>query len=88
MAMTGRTAEARIMLDELKRRRKQEYIPAAGIALVHTALGEKDEALVWLEKGYEDRAFQMQSLKLDPRWDSLRDDPRFKKLVREVGLPE
>ena len=54
---------------------------------IHAGLGEKDEAIAWLEKGYEERGFQMQFLKLDPRWDSLRDDPRFVDLVKRIGLP-
>lgn len=88
-AVAGRTAEARKVLDDLKSlRAKSQYISAVGIALVHLALGEKDEALQWLEKGYDERAFQMQFLKLDPRWDSLRSDPRFVDLVRRIGFPE
>jgi hypothetical protein len=43
---------------------------------------------VWLEKGYEERSFQMQWLKIEPRWDSLRSDPRFAELVRRIGLPQ
>jgi len=50
-------------------------------------LGEKDEALGWLEEAYKEHSFQMQFLKLEPRWDSLRSDPRFTELVRRVGVP-
>ena len=86
-AISGHTSEARKELEELKRLRKTEYITAVSLAIICAGLGERDEALSWLEKGYEDRAFQMQMLQLDPRLDSLRDDPRFKELVRKVGLP-
>jgi serine/threonine protein kinase len=86
-AASGRTKEARIMLDELKRRRDQQYISAVSIALIYAGLGEKDEAFAWLEKGFEERAFQMQYLKVEPRWDGLRSDPRFVDLVRRIGLP-
>ena len=75
------------MLDELKQASGQGYVPATSIAMVYAGLGEKDEAFAWLDKGYEERAFQMQWLKIEPRWDSLRSDPRFRDLMRRVGLP-
>jgi serine/threonine protein kinase/Flp pilus assembly protein TadD len=87
-AVGGLEREARQELAELKRLREQEYVSAVGIAYVHAGLGEKEEALAWLEKGYEERAFQMQFLKVDPRWNSLRNDPRFIDLVRRIGFPE
>ena len=87
-AMAGRTREAREILEKLKQLREKEYITPVAIAYVYIGLGEKDEASAWLGKGYEDRAFQMQMLNVDPRWDSLREDPRFVGLMRRVGLPE
>ncbi|HKY27287.1 MAG TPA: protein kinase [Pyrinomonadaceae bacterium] len=86
-AVSGHIAEAKKALEELKRLRKTEYIPAVSLAYICAGLGEKDEALFWLEKGFEERAFQMQFLKLDPRFDNLRDEPRFKELVRKMGFP-
>ena len=86
-AMAGRTKEARAMIEELKGlREKPEYISPLSIASIYAALGEKDEAIAWLEKGFEERAFQMQFLKIDSRWDKLRSDQRFTDLVRRVGL--
>lgn len=87
-AASGRIKEARIMVEELKRVREQRYVSEVSIAQIYTALGEKDEAFAWLEKAYEERAFQMQYLKVEPRWDSLRADPRFADLLRRVGLQE
>ena len=87
-ALAGRAEDARRVLDDLERRRERDYISPVTFALIHIPLGEKDKAMAWLEKGYEERAFQMQFLKLDPRFDDLRDDPRFADLVRRVGLPE
>ena len=85
-AATGKKSEARTLLDELKQASKQEYVPANSIALIYAGLGEKDQAFAWLDKAYEQRAFQVQWIKLDPRWDSLRPDPRFLDLMRRVGL--
>ncbi|HEX6125550.1 MAG TPA: protein kinase [Pyrinomonadaceae bacterium] len=88
LAVAGHEDEARKMLAELQRLRVREYIPAVGIALIYVGLGDKDEALAWLEKGYEERAFQMQFLKVEPSWDPLRNDPRFIHLLRRIGDPE
>jgi len=49
-------------------------------------LGEKDEAVKWLQKAYEERCWYMVVLNLDPRLDELRADPRFRDLVHRVGL--
>ncbi|HAF13004.1 MAG TPA: hypothetical protein DCK99_04735, partial [Blastocatellia bacterium] len=86
-AVSGNKSEARRVLDELKRVSGQEYVPATSIALIYAGLGEKDQAFAWLDKGYEQRAFQLQGIKVEPRWDSLRSDPRFQDLMRRVGLP-
>jgi hypothetical protein len=85
-AVTGKRSEARMVLDELKQLSTQEYVPATSMALIYAGLGEKDQAFAWLDKGYEERAFQMQSIKLEPRWDNLRSDPRFQDLLRRIGL--
>ena len=86
-AVSGRVSDAKKELEELKRLRNTEYISAVSLAYICAGLGEKDEALSWLEKGLEERAFQMQLLQVDPRLEKLRDDPRFKELVRKVGFP-
>jgi adenylate cyclase len=86
-AVSGHISEAKKELEELKRLRKTEYVSAPSLAYICAGLGKRDEALSWLEKGFEERAFQMQFLQIDSRLDSVRDDPRFKELVRKVGLP-
>jgi tetratricopeptide (TPR) repeat protein len=87
-AISGKKGEAMGMLDELKQLSTQEYVPAPSIALAYAGLGEKDQAFAWLEKGYQEHAFQMQWLGVEPRWDSLRSDPRFADLLRRIGLPQ
>ncbi len=56
------------------------------MAIIYTGLGEKEKAFEWLEKAYEDRSELMTWLKVDPRLDPLRDDPRFQDLLRRVGF--
>jgi serine/threonine-protein kinase len=85
-AVSGKKGEARAVLDELKQISQTQYVPADRIALIYAGLGENDEAFAWLEKAYEEHAFHMGWLKVEPRWDSLRSDPRFQELVRKVGL--
>jgi hypothetical protein len=49
-------------------------------------LGEKEQAFEWLEKAYEERSSALVYLKVDPSFDSLRDDPRFTDLLRRIHL--
>ena len=58
------------------------------LAGFYAQLGEKDKAFAELNKDYENRAFQMILLKVDWRFDSLRDDSRFQELLRKVGFPQ
>jgi tetratricopeptide (TPR) repeat protein len=82
--LLGKKTEARAVLNELK----QASEPAYASALVQAGLGDKDQAFVWLEEAYKQHSFQMQFLNLEPRWDSLRSDPRFANIVRRIGLPQ
>jgi DNA invertase Pin-like site-specific DNA recombinase len=86
-AVAGRRAEALKVLDELTARSRQRHVPAYYIALIYAALGEKDNAFAWLDRAYTQRSWYLTSLKVDPKVDSLRSDPRFADLVRRVGLP-
>jgi len=54
---------------------------------IHTNLGEKDRALDFLEKAYEDRAFQISMIKTQPIVDPLRSEPRFAALLRRMNFP-
>jgi serine/threonine-protein kinase len=85
--LAGKTGEARKLLDELKQRARQRYVSSQFMAQIHLGLGEKDLALQWLEKAFEERSIIMPWLKLDPMFDPLRKDPRFVELVRKVGFP-
>jgi hypothetical protein len=67
---------------------KTKYVANYWLAIVHAALGEKDAAFAELEKAYQAHDWFFQRLKVDPFMDPLRDDPRFKDLVRRLGLPE
>ena len=87
-AASGRKREAEEILKQLKDRSKQSYVPAYNFAEIYVGLGDKEQALAFLEKAYADRSMLLTFLKVDPEFDSLRSDPRFKDLVRRVGLPQ
>jgi TolB-like protein/DNA-binding winged helix-turn-helix (wHTH) protein/Flp pilus assembly protein TadD len=73
------------LLNNLKKRSDPGSPLVAEIAMIYTALGEKDQAMTWLEKGYQGR-FNPGVLER-PSFDALRSDPRFQDLVHRVGLP-
>ena len=87
-AVSGRPDEARRILANLQQLHQQGIVPAASLAILHGALGESNEAFVWLEKAYQERDPQLTYLKAGRRFEPLREDPRFGQLVRRVGLPD
>ncbi len=82
---TGQLNESRAILNEMLRLSESRWVPPYHIALVYNALGETDQALAWLEKGYQHRDPKMALLK-EERWKNLRGDPRFQDLLRRVGF--
>ena len=85
-ALAGKQSEAREILDELLKTAEQSYISSLDIAVIHAALGEEDRAFEWLEKAFQERADHLPYLKVNPRLDQLRDDPRFEDLLRRMWL--
>ena len=84
-AVAGRTAEARSVLAALRTAAAQKYVPSYWFALVHAGLGQRDQALRYLERAYEERSTVLAYLLIDPRLAPLRDDPRFLALARRLG---
>jgi serine/threonine protein kinase/tetratricopeptide (TPR) repeat protein len=82
-AVSGKKSEAQKIVKELSERR---YTSPYWMAVVHTSLNEKDQALARLEDAYESRYLWLVFFNVDPKFDSLRSDPRFAELVRRVGL--
>ncbi len=85
-ALEGKGAESRRILNELLERSKREFIGGYELAHIHLALGENERALEQLERSYRDCQPQLANLKVDPRLDALRSDPRFVALVRKMNL--
>jgi len=82
---SGKRSEAEKLLGDLKRRSNPAYSNAPEIAIIYVSLGDADQAMNWLEKGYEER-FNPGVL-LRPGFDPLRSDSRFQNLVHRIGLP-
>ena len=70
----------------MKERSQQTYVQPMWLAVIHVALGEKDQAFDWMQKAFEDRSAWLVYLKVDPLFDPVRSDPRFTDLLRRVGL--
>jgi tetratricopeptide (TPR) repeat protein len=84
-AMAGRTKQAHAVLDTLTARAARSYVPAYWFALVHVGLGDKEEAITWLERAYVERSTVLAYLRLDPRLEPLRGHPRFQALLQRLG---
>ena len=84
----GRTAEARAIVAELRRRQENEYASPYPRAAIHVALGEWPQALADLEQAYDDRSWLVAMLKVDPMFDPLRGHQRFEQLVRRLNFPD
>jgi len=86
-AAVGDLSEAKRILNKLVELSRTRYVSAYHIALPYGGLGDADNAILWLEKAFEERDNWMVWLAVHPAFDPVRSDPRFADLVRRVGLP-
>ena len=86
LAASGRESEAEALYEELKIRSKTEYISPFDMAVLTMALGKREETLDWLERSYDERAFDIMSMQAEPLFDGLRSEPRFVELSKRIGL--
>ena len=87
LAKSGKQAEAQSLLEELLKLSIQRYVPPYHIAFAYHGLGQRNETLAWLQKGFEQRDPKMVFLNADPKWSDLRHDPRFQDLLRRMEFP-
>ena len=85
-AMTGKRNQARQTLTQLLELSKKYPISPSLIALIYVSLDEREQALAWLEKAFQLHSSVMTWLKVDPRFDRIRPEPKFQDLMRRVGL--
>ncbi len=74
------------MLDELLKLSNERYVPPYNFAVVYNGLGESDKALDYLEKAFAEKNVLMVFLKVEPKWNNLRNEPRFIDLMRRMNF--
>jgi serine/threonine-protein kinase len=85
-ALSGRTKPALDVLRKLEGFAKERYVSPLEFAWIQFALGNEDLGFRWLAQALGDRSFDLICIKVDPRFDPYRDDPRFKALIAQIGV--
>ena len=85
-ALTGRRNDARKILRKLQASARRRFVSAWDLALINIALGNDDAAFAFLSKAYDERSAALPFLRSNPRLDPIRDDHRFRALVKRAGL--
>ena len=84
----GHKSDATAALHRMNELTKEEYVTPYGMALIFAGLNDREQAIHWLQKAYEDRSHWLVWLNLDPRFDdNVRSDPRFADLLRRMHFP-
>jgi tetratricopeptide (TPR) repeat protein len=86
LAACGREAEAREILEDLVARRDEQWVTAYEIAVIYSYLNEPDEAFNWLARAEQEHAVGLTYVRVDPRLNRLRNDPRFDELLQRLEL--
>jgi len=88
-AKSGRRDAANSIISRFKEIAKTHYIMNFYVATIYASLGEKEKAFAELEDAYQQRDWRMSVLlKTEPLIDSLRDDARYRSLLKRMNLPE
>ena len=85
-ARSSRIVEATKLLNELIELSYKKYVSGYHMATIYIGLNKKEDALEWLEKAVEERSTSLVLIMVDPIFDSLHADPRFKEILRKIGL--
>jgi Tfp pilus assembly protein PilF len=88
LVKVGKRSEAYGILDDLLKRAKRAYVSPALLAVLYLALGENDQGFERLDRAYRERDSRLLEIKVLPEFDGVRSDPRFKELLKKVGLEE
>jgi tetratricopeptide (TPR) repeat protein/TolB-like protein len=86
-ALAGRKEDSFELLNSLNELATKRYVSPFELALIYFALGQWDEGFDRLKKAFEDRCFELITIRMDPRFDEVRGDPRFIALFNQLGLP-
>jgi serine/threonine-protein kinase len=86
LALCGKRQDALRILDELHSLAEKRYVSPFELASLHFALEQTEQGFAWLSKAFQDRCFELISLRVDPRWQSLKSDAQFHQLFSRLGL--
>ncbi|MEJ2236952.1 MAG: tetratricopeptide repeat protein, partial [Gemmatimonadales bacterium] len=89
-AAAGDVTEAETILGKLLEIKASDdrYVSSRAIAMVYSRIGDERTALDWLERAFREHDAWMSFIAVDPLWDGIRQEPRFRSLVDEMGLTE
>lgn len=85
--LAGEREQAGAVLRQLQERAVSEYVPSICLVWLHLGLGDVEKALDWFERAYEERESRVLWLRVAPTYDRLRGEPRYDRLLRQIGLP-
>ena len=85
-ALSGKPKEAQRILKELLDLQNERYISPFELASMNFALGQQEQGFDWLKKAFKDRCFELVAIKVDPRFDSLKNNTTFMDLASQLGL--
>ena len=88
LGIAGHTDEAKKLLQELQTASSQRYVPKMALALAHLGLNQKEEALSMIEQDVAEHGYWACTISVEPEFDSLRSEPRFKAVIKRLNLPE
>jgi serine/threonine-protein kinase len=85
-ALNGKTAKAKQVIREIEESARERYVSAFEPAMIHLALGDLDRGFDCLTKALEERCFDLISMNVDPRFDSVKNDSRWRAIVNQIGI--
>lgn len=86
LAKMGKREEARAVLEKLLKMSEQRFVPPVHIAVIYNGLGEREQCFKWLERAIEVGDPKLTFLKVDPKWNNLRNDEKFQEILKRVGF--
>jgi serine/threonine-protein kinase len=85
-AVSGQRKPCLDTLRKLEDLRAERYVSPFDFASIHFALAQSDSAFDWLDRACQDRCFELLSIDVDPRFDAMRNHPRFAAVASQLGL--
>jgi tetratricopeptide (TPR) repeat protein len=85
---SGYTGVLKSWLEGLQEVSKRGYVSPYNIGQIYAQLGDKTQALAWLEKAYNERDSKLTYLKVEPAFDGIRSDPQFQRLLQRLAMPQ